>query len=710
MTNQFNTEPEEYNGYYIKFAIIITLVMAIAMLIFSYYSFEQYKKNNQILLGKEAKNIQNIISESFNYSNRINSYIGKQIATHGASDLNFILHLFREADKIQNKNSELLSWTSFDWVNSQNLQVVNSKIGIRKNPPSMSDRDYTTSSSKNPWQLQVSIPIFGDPSEMWVIPAGTGITDSSGKFLGIVVVGFNIGELTNKIQKELSNDVSFTILDKNSNVILQSHDNQLRVNSNPYKQNKISDNFTESSGILNDKILIGEIQYQAYQKMAQYPYIILTGFNKNLMKSGFINLVFPYLLGFIVTAIFFLMILYLFKTKITALLIIEKQLTSSLYTSNIARTKIIRAASHDLKNYIFGISGLAKLLLDSKTKNNEDFEIIESINEQSDELGYFVEDLLDTNQNETGIFALGRMTSCNINNLIKRIALLNKNLAIQHQIEIITDLNFSLPELKCDERRMKQIFNNLITNSIKYSSANTIITITSKYLSDNNQIYIEIKDEGIGMSEEEIKMALAGDGENIDKSQLKKEIDSHGIGIPIVKKLVELHNGKFEIKSIKRGGSKFKLYFDLQNSSCDREPKASEEGAKKSLTGKLILLVDDNPVNIKITDAILRRAGCEVHHSKNGVDAISLLDKNNFDLILMDGEMPVMNGYDAAMAIRKGECFKNFKNYKNIPIIALMGNSDHETIGRIQDSQMNGHLFKPSSPKEILDIIEEFLL
>ncbi len=708
-----------HNKVYARFVIAIIFVVFALIVAFACFSFLQYKHDNHRILKKEAKNIQNVIFESFDYSNRINSYIGRQIAAHGTEDLNFILYLFREADKIKNTNLALLSWTSFDWVNINNLQTVNDRIGIRKNPPNMSNRKYTINYSKNPWQLTVSPPAYGNPSRMWVIPAGTGIADKKGKFLGTIVVGFDVNDLRSKIQKGLdNNDISFVVLDKDLNIITQSFDNHLRPDDNFYKKNKVNFKFdTKLSGALKEEILVGDIKYSNYQIIDKYRYIILTGFNKELLRKGFINLIAPYILAFIIVTIFFLMTLYLFKVRIGGLLDREKKLTTSLYLSNRSKISLIRATSHDLKNYIFGISGLAKLLLERKNIKNEDLELLNSIDEQSDELGYFVEDLLDTNQNETGVFALGRIEDCSIKDLIQRMVLLNKSLAIKHRVEIVTNIADRMSKLRCDPRRMKQILNNIINNAIKYSFADTTITITAKQLRDKKQIYIEVKDEGIGMSEEEIAMALDGNGENIDKSELGKEIDSHGIGMPIVKSLVELHNGKLEIESVKKKGSKVKLYFNLFDMDLKEEQLEEDlfrdqdiiSARRVTFEDKLILLVDDNLVNTKIISVILQRVGCVVKNAKNGAEAILKLDKENFDLILMDGEMPVMDGYEATQKIRNGQCFKNFKNYENIPIIAIMGNSDQETLARVKECKMNGHLSKSSSAKEILDVVEEFL-
>lgn len=124
---------------------------------------------------------------------------------------------------------------------------------------------------------------------------------------------------------------------------------------------------------------------------------------------------------------------------------------------------------------------------------------------------------------------------------------------------------------------------------------------------------------------------------------------------------------------------------------------------------KSILLVEDNPANIKITTRVLRDIGYKTRHAENGKDALAILDEEDFDLILMDGEMPIMNGYDTASTIREGKVFKRFKNYKKIPIVALMSSSDDKTIGRALDSGMSDHLEKSTSKTKLNSIINKWL-
>jgi signal transduction histidine kinase len=269
------------------------------------------------------------------------------------------------------------------------------------------------------------------------------------------------------------------------------------------------------------------------------------------------------------------------------------------------QTSILPQISHDLRNYISGISGLANIILEDISsyqkkqisqgiKPDRDLqeasELANMLAPYSHEAMQYVDDMLDLSQIETGKFTLGSIEECDLKSVIDRLLIFNKSFIKNHQITVQTNISPNLPKLKCDVRRLKQILTNLITNAVKYSPKNSTIIIdvrskkavikkdvkkTTPTKSGNvlarndhhqsgleqDQIVISIKDQGIGMSESEIKMALLGKGSQIDKSSLKKPIDSHGLGMPIVKQLVDLMKGQMEIESRKGKGTKISLEF-----------------------------------------------------------------------------------------------------------------------------------------------------
>jgi signal transduction histidine kinase len=256
--------------------------------------------------------------------------------------------------------------------------------------------------------------------------------------------------------------------------------------------------------------------------------------------------------------------------------------------------------THDLRNYINGIFGLANIIADNinsyqakqtkigaKLDDNlkEASELANMLAPYTNEAFHYLEDMLDTAQAETGKFSLGKIEDCDLSKLIKRLLIFNKGFIRDHRITIETNIEDNLPKLPCDIFRLKQILTNLITNAVKYSKKGNKVNISVRYLNaedkkilvttssafslpnynDENKgiICIEIADHGIGMTEEEISMALNGNGKNIDKLDLNKPIDSYGFGIIIVKQLIDLMKGVMEIGSKKGDGTKVRLWFGL---------------------------------------------------------------------------------------------------------------------------------------------------
>ena len=164
---------------------------------------------------------------------------------------------------------------------------------------------------------------------------------------------------------------------------------------------------------------------------------------------------------------------------------------------------------------------------------------------------------------QSGKFTLGKSEDCDVGDLIKELLVFNQSFIADHQIAFEVSIAENLPKLKTDILRLKQILINLITNAVKYSSKGNKVEILVSQ-NQNSQIQITITDQGIGMTKQEIEMALNGQGQDIDKSNLNKPIDSHGLGLPIVKQLVELLGAKMEIESEKEKGTRVLICFSCE--------------------------------------------------------------------------------------------------------------------------------------------------
>ena len=734
------SDKSPYSKDYHLLAIASTLLMACILLIFIFYLSASHKTENVNLLKKEANNIHDIIFHSFDYSNRINSYIGQQIADHGAQDLEFIAKLFREIDKMylfrefnrmENKNSDLISWTSFDWVNAKNFQTVNSRLGIQKNPPDMSNRKYAKSARQNPWTLQVSFPALGIPSGMWVIPAGTGITDKENNFLGTVVVGFRIDEIENKIQRKLMNqNIEYVVLDNSSNIVLQSSGNNLQRKDEFFKSNNINQKFKQNSGTLKEPLIVNNINYYYYQKMDNYPYIILTGFSESFLNKKFYDISLPRILEFSAITAFFLLILYLFKTRALALLRNEQSLTERLNEANLHLKTVNRSVNHDLRNYISGILGISHIIEEeSKIDEKVDFENqklqlnsvhkhSKMISNQAELMLKFSESLVKEEKFEEELKKIKvlsdeeNLKTIDVKDLINDLLFLQKPFFNKQEVSIKINIEENLPSLYINVIELRKILDNLITNAAKYSPKNSVITINvhkHNPAASNFSIYVEIIDQGIGMTQDEITKALDGKGKSIDKSGFEKEIKSHGLGLPIVKKAVQNLDAKMQVESEKGYGTKIKLWFKNQNLEAKNKAEKKElEICASYFNSKTILLADDEDLILISVKYQLKKLGFNVLTAKTRKEIIDILENNHCDVILLDSNMEGVNdGIETAKIIREGVVFEKFKNFKEITIISLSSYSDKKSKDFAFKNGVNEYLEKPFNKNNFMQILNE---
>lgn len=738
-----------------KFTLYLFCALLVIILLFIYLFTKQQLIHEQEIVSRLSSEISlsgKAIDDTMKYSELLLKSMSERI-NEKPQDKQHIFRVLQSFSKIYaNKVDDVMSISMFSWADKDELIKINSEFGILNEFKDISYRDYIKKTRVTSGKLFLGKPGIGSISNQYIIPAGMSIKNKSGQIIGTIVFGVNIDGIYKRVlNANLNAQGNFAITYQNK-IIKTSYDESIfepfpKIDFINGKLQVFSNN-----SIFNNPVMI-------YSPISDTQYGILISLkNNNKYLNGFktINLI-----EFLVTTITFAFLLLLLKrdfinpvlqlsktaesissgkpnikipksnikeiNKLAGSILmihdfvereqeVKKQLKLAKQTAekaNIARATVLRSITHDIKNYVFGIYGLTRLILDkkesAKIEKDEDLQTIETISDQSKELMHFVEDLLDTSQIESGKFLLGKIELCNLKNLIERMLLLNYGLAMRHRVIIRTEIEDDLPMLKCDVRRIKQILSNLITNAIKYSHSDSEVKISAKHLIQKKQIYIEVLDNGIGLNENEIEMIMSGDGANIDKTELNKEIDSNGIGMNIVLDLLKLHHAEIDIDSTKGRGTKIKLYFNLDFENYSDEENPNKISKSKAKSNKVILLVEDNPVNIKVTSTILKNAGYKTHYAENGKEALKILDEKHFDLILMDGEMPVMNGYDTTAAIRSGESFVNFKNYKKIPIIALMSSSDNETIKRAKDSGMNDHLEKSSSKNKLLSTIEKYL-
>lgn len=395
----------------------------------------------------------------------------------------------------------------------------------------------------------------------------------------------------------------------------------------------------------------------------------------------------------------------------------KKRLAAALRDAelaNHAKTDFFSRMSHDMRTPMNGILGLAQLSADENDvdtlKRN-----IAKIEESGKYLLSLINDTLDLQKIESGRMKLDSQIVAiqplveNIIDIIKPAAK-TKNIEFQ-VINQGVDLEWYI---RVDPVRVKQIFINLLSNAIKFTPEGGRIQLEFYCLAKKGFIRhdkICVRDNGIGISEEFMKDGLFSPFSQ-ESNDASGRYAGSGLGLSIVHSLVEMMGGRIEVESEQGKGSLFSVYLDFERVPENEVEQSHHRNEKSELSDSLehkkILLVEDHPLNAEIMKRILEKAKCEVvwaDDGQKGVTAFKEASEKEFDAILMDIRMPVMNGLEATKAIRSLER----KDAKRIPIIAMTANAYEEDVKQVLEAGMNCHLAKPIEVKKLYETLHRYI-
>ncbi len=382
--------------------------------------------------------------------------------------------------------------------------------------------------------------------------------------------------------------------------------------------------------------------------------------------------------------------------------------------ANKAKSTFLFNMSHDIRtpmNAIIGYSSMAEKYLQDPEKIQD---CLEKVKMSSEHLLKLINDVLDMARIENGKITLEEKP-INLRETINKIVEMESVNANMNQL----DLDVTFKELEnefviADEFRLSQIFLNIVGNSLKYTKAGGKIHITISELpsKDAGTAAYEfiIEDTGIGMKQEFISHIF--EMFSRERNMTDTGIQGTGLGMAIVKNLVDLMGGTINIESQVDKGTKVTFHFNFKIQNKQQIKQITGPVKKKSkinLKNKRVLLVEDNELNREIARDILEDEGLIVDEAVNGAVAISQVQKSEnspYDFILMDVQMPYMDGYEATRLIRK---MKN-KNLANLPIIAMTANAFEEDKKRALESGMNAHLSKPIHRDVLFETISQFFV
>ncbi|MBN2912042.1 MAG: response regulator [Coprococcus sp.] len=379
--------------------------------------------------------------------------------------------------------------------------------------------------------------------------------------------------------------------------------------------------------------------------------------------------------------------------------------------ANKAKSSFLLNMSHDIRTPMNAIIGYAELASRHLQETDKLGRYLEEIQICGKELLSMLGNVLDLARIENNKVEM-EYTVSNVHECFENCVIMFQQQAESKNQTISLTEQIVYPYVYMDEPHLSEVCLNIISNAIKYTNTGGWISCNVVQKSCEKEdwcnMIISITDNGIGMSEEFQKRIF--ETFERERNTTSSHIEGSGIGMGITKKLVELMDGTIEVKSKQGKGSTFTVTIPCRKASEDDSlvKKNSNLSNKNCLNGVRILLVEDNEINTEIATELLTEEGCIVETANDGVACIDMIEKADADyynMILMDIQMPVMNGYDATLAIRK---MKDTKKAR-IPIIAMTANAFAEDAQKGLSVGMNAHVAKPVDMNILVPTMLKFL-
>ena len=383
---------------------------------------------------------------------------------------------------------------------------------------------------------------------------------------------------------------------------------------------------------------------------------------------------------------------------------------SAAEEANRAKSTFLSNMSHDIRTPMNAIVGFTTLAINNIDNKEKILDYLGKILSASNHLLSLINDILDMSRIESGKLTLAE-SEVNLKEVLKDIKAILSGQVQDKELKLYVEaVDLWNEEVYCDKTRLNQVLLNLLSNAVKFTPAGGTVTLRLRQLPEvekgRGSYEFRIIDNGIGMSPEFAQRVF--EPFERERTSTVSRIQGTGLGMAIAKNIVDMMGGTIEVHSEPNKGTEFvvNLPMTLQEEKPHHQDNqdAAETPEKPDFTGKHILLAEDNPLNREIALAILSQYGLTVDPVENGAEAVNRLrtaPAGTYDLVIMDVQMPIMDGYTATKQIRQ--------MHNPIPILAMTANAFEEDRKQAMDAGMNGFLSKPIVIEELVRALTKVL-
>ncbi len=361
-----------------------------------------------------------------------------------------------------------------------------------------------------------------------------------------------------------------------------------------------------------------------------------------------------------------------------------------------AKSKFLSVMSHEIRTPLNAIIGFVKILKNNEN-DTEKLKYLDTVDKSSYLLMNVINDVLDVSKIESGKFTL-EFIKFDPTEELESVYDLFKRSGEEKGVHIINKISKTLPKcIKTDKLRLKQIISNLLSNAIKFTQKGKNIEFICSFKEESSTLYIEIKDEGIGIAKENIENILK-EFTQADSSTAR-EYGGTGLGLSIVSKLLKLFGSELKVHSKFGEGSSFS--FELPVQTVQETKELQKELPEVDFHRKKVLVAEDNKTNQMLIELFLEDMNLEVIMANDGVEAVELFEKENVVLVLMDINMPNKNGIEAMIEMKQ--------HNKNMPVIALTANAVAGDKQHYLNEGFDDYLPKPIENDVLVWMLKKYL-